>query len=114
MEYFSLRRIQTQAATCIRVASPDYAPPSGFLNLLTVYSACALSALFHAESIHGIETFRGFPFSVAATAFTALCPLGPFQWKCSEKHLRTSGIVASEKSVLSEAVLPGFHRPILS
>lgn len=114
MEFGSLRRLQTQAATHAGIALPDYAPSPGFLNLLTVYSACALSALFRAESVHGIETFRGFPFSVAATAFAALYPSGPFQWKRSEKHLRTSGIVASEKSVLGEAVLPGFHRPILS
>jgi len=114
VEFESLRRIQTQAATCVGIASPDYAPSSGFLNLLTVYSACALSALFRAESVHGIETFRGFSFSVAATAFAALCPSGPFQWKYSEKYLRTSGIVAPEKFVLSEAVLPGFHRSILS
>jgi len=49
-----LRRVSAQAATCAGLASPDCAAPSGFLNLLTLYSTCAFSALFHAESIHGV------------------------------------------------------------
>ena len=49
-----LRRISAQEATCAGLASPDCAAPPGFLNLLTPYSACAFSALFHAESVHGI------------------------------------------------------------
>jgi hypothetical protein len=78
MEFNSLRRIQTQEATDIGFTSPNYAPPSGFLNLLTFYSSCALSALFHAESVHGIETFRGFPFPVAATTLRCALPLRSF------------------------------------
>jgi hypothetical protein len=49
-----LRRILAQEATYAGLTSPDCAAPSGFLNLLTLYSACAFSALFHAESVHGV------------------------------------------------------------
>lgn len=48
--------------------------PSGFLNLLTLFSALVPSALFHAESVHGVVTLRGFPLPVAATTFAALYP----------------------------------------
>jgi hypothetical protein len=65
---------QTKAATCIGVASPNYAASSGFLNLLTLSSALVLSALSHAESVPGVEALRGFPLPVAATVFTARCP----------------------------------------
>jgi len=69
--YDVLRRKQRPFAG---ITSPDYAAPSGFLNLLTRCSALALSALFHAESVLGVEALRGFPLPVAATAFTARCP----------------------------------------
>ena len=49
-----LRRISAQEATCAGLTWPDCAAPTGFLNLLTPYSAYAFSALFHAESVHGI------------------------------------------------------------
>lgn len=112
---------------------------------MTSYSACATSALFHAESVHGVETLRGFPLPVAATAFTALCPSSSFPLAQSLRqeiapknnvstppretlHLRSeeqrvvasqssgtsSGIHASGRSVLSEAVLSDIHWPCLS
>jgi hypothetical protein len=62
------------AATCIEFSKLDYATPSGFLNLLTFYSASVLSVLFHTDSILEVEAFRGFPLPVAATAHAALCP----------------------------------------
>lgn len=40
--------------------SPGSAAPSGFLNLLTLSSARPLSALFHADSVHGVVAPRGF------------------------------------------------------
>jgi len=69
-----LQRLQTRAATNTGISSPSCAAPSGFLNLLTRYSALALLALFHARSAPGVEALRGFPLPVAATAFTARCP----------------------------------------
>ena len=65
------RRFLVKAATNIEFTSLDCAPPSGFLNLMTVCSAFTTSALSRAESVHRVCTFRGFPLPVAATAFTA-------------------------------------------
>lgn len=65
------RRFLVKAATNIEFTSLDCAPPSGFLNLMTVCSAFTTSALSRAESVHRVFTFRGFPLPVAATAFTA-------------------------------------------
>jgi hypothetical protein len=45
MAFYTLRRIQIQAATNTGFASPGCAAPSGFLNLLTPYSARILSGL---------------------------------------------------------------------
>lgn len=84
--FLPLRRLQTQAATNTEVTTLGCATPPGFLNLLTSFSACALSALFRAESVNGVEALRGFPSPVAATAFTALCPFSHmhnFYEKCS-------------------------------
>jgi hypothetical protein len=61
-------------ATHTELASPGCATPSGFLYLLTYFSALIRTALFHAESVHGVGALRGFPLPVAATAFAALCP----------------------------------------
>jgi hypothetical protein len=74
MGFPSLRRVQTRPATNIELTSLDCAAPSGFLNLLTLHSDHALSALFHADSVHGIRALRGFPPPVATTALTAACP----------------------------------------
>jgi len=54
---FTLRRLQKQAATDAGFASPDCAAPPGFLNLLTLRSACNLPALFRAGNA------LGFPLS---------------------------------------------------
>lgn len=62
------------AATRTGIASPGCATSSGFLNLVTSCSALIPTALFHAESVHGVEALRGFPLPVAATALTARCP----------------------------------------
>jgi hypothetical protein len=45
LEFRTLRRFQRRAATYTGVASPSYAAPSGFLNLLTLCSARDLSGL---------------------------------------------------------------------
>jgi hypothetical protein len=60
------------AATSTEFASLGCATPSGFLNLLTLYSTLIRTALFHAESVLGVEALRGFPLPVAATTFAAL------------------------------------------
>jgi hypothetical protein len=73
-----------RAATHAGLASPDYAASSGFLNLLTPCSARAPSALFHAESVPGVSTFRGFPLPVAAATFAAIYP--SCHSPCSEKR----------------------------
>jgi len=72
--FFPLRRLQEQAATYTKFTSLGCAPSSGFLNLLTSFSARSLSALFRAESVPGVEALRGFPLPVAATTFAARCP----------------------------------------
>lgn len=111
---------QMRAATCAGIASPDSATSSGFLNLVTSCSALILSALFHAESVHGVEALRGFPLPVAATAFTARCPFSSSP--CAPAWLgrrpegrlpdaalrapRCSGIRAPGRSVHDGAVLP--------
>jgi hypothetical protein len=74
MGFLPLRRLSTKAATNTRIASPSCATPTGFLNLLTFYSARASLTLFRARSVHGVRALRGFPLPVAGTAFTALCP----------------------------------------
>lgn len=49
------------AATYTGLTSPGCAASSGFLNLLTRYSAHRLSALFHAESVPGLSVLQGLP-----------------------------------------------------
>jgi len=107
------------AATCTGIASPGFAPSSGFLNLLTSCSTLILTALFHAESVRGVEALRGFPLPVAATAFTARCPSasGPRTGLASVPARRPtnrrrpaptpcSGIRAPGRSVHGGVVLP--------
>lgn len=53
---------QAMVATYIELASPDYAAPSGFLNLLAPFSTTALSALFHTESTLEVLLSGGSPF----------------------------------------------------
>jgi len=91
-----------------RGSIPDYAAPSGFLILLTLFSAHAAPALFHADSALGFSAFRGFSLPVATTAFAARCP------SCRSSHDAASGIDASGRFVHEGAVLPGPLRPILS
>jgi len=85
---------ETQVATNIGFTSPDCAAPTGFLCLLTLCSTQARTALFHAESVRGVETLRGFPLPVAATAFTAPCPFS--QRRRSEKHRIAPGFMHLE------------------
>jgi hypothetical protein len=54
MRFCPFRRFLAKAATNIELASLDCAPPSGFLDLLTVYSAFAISALSHTESVRRV------------------------------------------------------------
>jgi hypothetical protein len=82
---------QNRAATSIEFTSLDCATPPGFLYLLTFYSAQFLTALFHTESVHGVETLRGFPLPVAATNFSELCPSS--QRPCLSKHSITQGFM---------------------
>lgn len=109
MEFDSLRRFQTYAATNIGVTSSDCAPPSGFLDLLAVCSAYASSALFHAESVHGFGTFRGFPFPVAATACRCALPLRPFENGNVPKNIsEPRGFMHLESPFSVKRFYPGF------
>jgi hypothetical protein len=109
------------AATNTELASPGCGPPPGFLNLLTVFSTLIRTALFHAESVHGVEALRGFPLPVAATTFVAPCPSSQRHTPrdrrintaprseasttlCEAPH--SSGIHAPGRSVHNEAALP--------
>lgn len=107
---------------------PGYATSSGFLSLLTSYSALILSALFHAESVHGVEALRGFSLPLAATAFAALCPkasvpepkenryIVPQDWVTIWSAIpeRSPGINACGRFVHNGVGLSILHRPILS
>jgi hypothetical protein len=61
-----------------RDSNPDYATSSGFLNLLTFYSAHTSSALFHAESTHGFSCFQRFLPPSSRHSFRCALPLRPF------------------------------------
>jgi len=74
MGLISLRRFRMREATNAELTSLDCAASSGFLNLVTPRSARVRTALFHAESVPGIEAFRGFPLLRAAIAFTTRSP----------------------------------------
>jgi hypothetical protein len=62
-----------------RGSKPDCAAPTGFLNLMTRYSACYRPALFHAGNALGLEASRGLPLLVAATPLDAPAPLAVYQ-----------------------------------
>jgi hypothetical protein len=102
MGFLPLRRLQDGAATCAGVTSPGCATPSGFLSLLTSCSALIRTALFHAESVPGVEALRGFPLPVAATALAALCPSGqdlrtPSGPRCHPEGRRARGRTRAEE-----------------
>jgi hypothetical protein len=86
-------------ATNAELASPGCATPSGFLSLLTLYSTLIRTALFHAESVHGVEALRGFPLPFAATAFTARCP------SIQRRHLDDLRICSAPKSEASSTTV---------
>jgi hypothetical protein len=88
--FIPLRRLKTQAATNTKFTSLGCATPPGFLNLLTFLSTHVFSALFHAESVLGVEVLRGFPPPVAATTFVAHCP---------SSYLQTSEQRSEERSL---------------
>jgi hypothetical protein len=109
------------AATNTEFASFGCDTPPGFLNLLTYSSALIRTALFHAESVYGVEALRGFPLPVAATTFVAPCPFSQRRTprkRCISIAPRSdasttlgeathdSGILAPGRSVRDEAVLP--------
>jgi len=102
---------ETRAATCTGFTSPGCAAPSGFLSLLTLCSALARTALFHAESVHGVEALRGFPLPVAATAFAARCPFSPVP---TRRPGTGSRIHAPGRSVHRGASFTQLRGPILS
>jgi hypothetical protein len=61
MEFVALRRLKKQAATNTGLTSPGCATPSGFLNLMTLYSACNRPALFHAGNALELQPSEDFP-----------------------------------------------------
>ena len=72
--FASLQRLSSPGSDLHQASTPGCAASSGFLNLLTLYSARTLSTLFHAESALGFRAFRGFPRLVATTTLTVDCP----------------------------------------
>jgi hypothetical protein len=112
-----LQRLKAQAATNTEITGLGCATPSGFLNLLTLYSAHALLALFRARSAPGVEAPRGFPLPVAATAFTARCPssflyglrYGTKRWRRSEER-HVGNARENDTSVPLKRTTPR-HRP---
>jgi hypothetical protein len=94
---------EMRAATCTGIASPGCATPSGFLNLVTSCSAHTRTALFHAESVHGVEALRGFPLPVAATAFAAPCPSS--SWPAHRPRLGASPKANSSTPPSAHALL---------
>jgi len=97
MRFFPLRRLQKPGSGhSFGFTSPEYAAPSGFLNLLTLSSTRPRSALFHAESVLGVVTPRGFPLPVAATTLIARCP-------SSFGFLTWNNLVISSLSTTAEA-----------
>jgi hypothetical protein len=122
--FVTFRRLQKRAATCIGLASSDFAAPAGFLNLLTRSSTRNLSALFRADNaLRFCTTFRGFPLPIAVllsrkeTAPHAVAKRPNDILEDMFAHLTIDsapGIDALERSVHVESVLPGVQRPCLS
>jgi hypothetical protein len=83
----TLRRLRTEAATNTRLTTPGCAAPSGFLNLLTRYSAPALPALFHAGNAPGLSPTEGFPSDSRHASRRALSLL-PFPVRTSKSIRR--------------------------
>jgi hypothetical protein len=102
----------TRAATCIGLASPDCAAPSGFLNLVTLSSARAATALFRAVSTHGICSSQRFPPPSGRHGSRRACPSGPRPR--AETRDSSFGDHAPGRSVHAGPVLPETRRPSLS
>jgi len=93
-----------RAATNTGFTSPSCATSSGFLNLLTCYSALTLPALFHAGTALGFSTFRGFPPASAANTSRCRHPLVSF--------LRiTAGILAWNHPKALQPTTPWSQQP---
>ena len=110
----ALRRIKTKTATCIGLCQPDYAAPSGFLNLLTRCSALVPSGLVSCRWRPWASAFSGFPSAVASIASRrSLSPLPLFHHDRGQsgrdfEDLRIRGVRCTAP------VLPGEQRPIRS
>jgi hypothetical protein len=97
----TLQRLQKKAATYTGFASPGCATPSGFLNLLTCYSALNLSDLVSCQQRPWVSAFRGFPSRVVGTSLDVACPPCRFNdWKSS-----------SARTYVLPARLRGFTHP---
>jgi hypothetical protein len=100
-----------RAATHIGLTSPDFAAPSGFLNLVTPCSARTSTALFHAEAVPGVSCLQRFPPPARRHDFRRALPLLPLP---APRRRRATGIGALRRSVRVGSVLPGSQRSILS
>lgn len=76
------------------------------------FSASALTALFHAESVHGVLLSEASPSRKLPRLFAALVP----SWSslCTEKHALLQGFMQSGGPFSSRPVLPSAREPILS
>ena len=106
--------LQEESSDSCRASNPDYAAPSGFLNLLTLYSALDPSGLVSCRWRPWASTFSGFPSAVARLASQRPLSLLPFhspdrgRLRRGSKDLRTRGVRCAAP------VLPGEQRPIRS
>jgi hypothetical protein len=81
-----------QAATGVGSTEPDFAAPSGFLNLVTRCSARTPTALFHAESVRGVSCLQRLPPPARRHGFRRALPLLPF---VAPRRERLQGLVRS-------------------
>jgi hypothetical protein len=104
MGFRPLRRFPAQAATHIRLTSPDFAASLGFLNLVTLSSACTPTALSHAESVRGVPCLQRIPPPARRHDFRRALPLLPF---VAPKRERLQGLMRSGDPFASSRCYPG-------
>lgn len=106
--------LQEESSDSRRASTPGYATPSGFLNLLTLYSALDPSGLVSCRWRPWVFTFSGFPCAVASVPFrrpfssVSFQPPDQGRVRRDFEDLRTRGVRCAEP------VLPGLQRPIRS
>jgi hypothetical protein len=127
MRFWPLQRVKHRAATVTqhrgfplylqlaRLTSPDSATSSGFLNLLTFYSARCPSSLVSCRWRSWVFTFEGFPLQVAVPLFStqrpAPLPVHRCSWRPASTFASARPATSSEDSVAPTPV-QGFRHPV--